>query len=191
MYIYSPLFNEILIMIEQVLEILKYVLPSVVVLVATVMIVNKFLVKEIERKQLAIFAQNSETTLKLRLQAYERLTIFVERMNAKSLISRYYIQQATAQDVQIAMVQGIRSEYEHNLSQQLYVSHEVWQTISTVMEQEITMLNRIGASCEMGASATEFIKKISEYIVNTESTIPTDIALETLNKEAKRILFNS
>ncbi len=178
-------------MIEQVLEILKYVLPSVVVLVATVMIVNKFLVKEIERKQLAIFAQNSETTLKLRLQAYERLTIFVERMNAKSLISRYYIQQATAQDVQIAMVQGIRSEYEHNLSQQLYVSHEVWQTISTVMEQEITMLNRIGASCEMGASATEFIKKISEYIVNTESTIPTDIALETLNKEAKRILFNS
>lgn len=191
MYIYSPLFNEILIMIEQVLEILKYVLPSVVVLVATVMIVNKFLVKEIERKQLAIFAQNSETTLKLRLHAYERLTIFVERMNAKSLISRYYIQQATAQDVQIAMVQGIRSEYEHNLSQQLYVSHEVWQTISTVMEQEITMLNRIGASCEMGASATEFIKKISEYIVNTESTIPTDIALETLNKEAKRILFNS
>ncbi len=191
MYIYSPLFNEILIMIEQVLEILKYVLPSIVVLVATVLIVNKFLVNEIERKQLAIFAQNSETTLKLRLQAYERLTIFVERMNAKSLISRYYIQQATAQDVQIAMVQGIRAEYEHNLSQQLYVSHELWQTISTVMEQEITMLNRIGSSCEMGATATEFIKKISEYIVNTESTIPTDIALETLNKEAKRILFNS
>jgi len=178
-------------MLVQILEILKYILPSVVVLIATTMIVNKFLVKEIERKQLSIFAQNSDSAMKLRLQAYERLTIFVERMNAKSLISRYYVQQATAQDVQIAMVQGIRSEYEHNLSQQLYVSHEVWQTITTVMEQEITMINRIGASCEMGASATEFIKKISEYIVNTESTIPTDIALETLNKEAKRILFNS
>jgi Na+/H+-translocating membrane pyrophosphatase len=178
-------------MLVQILEILKYILPSVVVLIATTMIVNKFLVKEIERKQLSIFAQNSDSAMKLRLQAYERLTIFVERMNAKSLISRYYVQQATAQDVQIAMVQGIRAEYEHNLSQQLYVSHEVWQTITTVMEQEITMINRIGASCEMGASATEFIKKISEYIVNTESTIPTDIALETLNKEAKRILFNS
>jgi Na+/H+-translocating membrane pyrophosphatase len=178
-------------MLVQILEILKYILPSVVVLIATTMIVNKFLVKEIERKQLSIFAQNSDSAMKLRLQAYERLTIFVERMNAKSLISRYYVQQATAQDVQIAMVQGIRAEYEHNLSQQLYVSHEVWQTITTVMEQEITMINRIGASCEMGAGATEFIKKISEYIVNTESTIPTDIALETLNKEAKRILFNS
>jgi hypothetical protein len=178
-------------MLVQILEILKYILPSVVVLIATTMIVNKFLVKEIERKQLSIFAQNSDSAMKLRLQAYERLTIFVERINAKSLISRYYVQQATAQDVQIAMVQGIRAEYEHNLSQQLYVSHEVWQTITTVMEQEITMINRIGASCEMGASATEFIKKISEYIVNTESTIPTDIALETLNKEAKRILFNS
>jgi hypothetical protein len=177
-------------MLSQILEILKYVLPAIVVLVATVIIVNKFLINETERKRLAIFAENADSSMKLRLQAYERLTIFVERMNAKNLISRFYSSSATAQDVQLAMVQSIRAEFEHNLSQQIYVSHELWQTIRAVMEQEITMLNRVGSSCEMGASASVFVTKLSEYIVNTESTIPTEIALETINKEAKYILFN-
>lgn len=177
-------------MLIQILEILKYILPAIVVLIATVIIVNKFLINETERKRLAIFAENADSSMKLRLQAYERLTIFVERMNAKSLISRYYQSNVSAQDVQLAMVQSVRAEFEHNLSQQIYVSHELWQTIRAVMEQEITMLNRIGASCEMGANASEFVKKLSEYIANTESTIPTDIALETINKEAKYILFN-
>jgi len=177
-------------MLQEILEILKYILPSVVVLAATALIVQKFLINEVERKRLAIFEKNAADAMKLRLQAYERLTIFVERMNTRSLISRFYVQQATAQDVQLAMVQGIRAEFEHNVSQQLYVSHELWMTIRTVMEQEVTMLNRIGASCEMGAPASEFVKKLSEYISNTESTIPTDIALETLNREAKSILFS-
>lgn len=178
-------------MLQQILEILKYILPSVVVLVATVLIVNRFLISEVERKRLAIFAENSDSSMKLRLQAYERLTIFVERMNTKNLISRFYTQQATVQDIQLAMVQSIRAEFEHNVSQQLYVSHELWQTIRAVMEQEITMLNRVGSTCELGAPASEYVKKLSEYIVNTESTIPTDIALETINREAKAVLFPS
>jgi hypothetical protein len=169
-------------MIEQVLEILKYVLPSVVVLVATVMIVNKFLVKEIERKQLAIFAQNSETTLKLRLQAYERLTIFVERMNAKSLISRYYIQQATAQDVQIAMVQGIRSEYEHNLSQQIYVSPQTWQMVRIAKEEMINIINIAYSQLGPNAVGFDLSKAVFQMIIEMES-IPTQKALDFLRKE--------
>lgn len=177
-------------MLQQILEIAKYILPSLVVLIATYLIVNKFLVKEIERKRLSIFQQNSNITLQMRLQAYERLSIFIERMHANSLISRYYTQGATVQDLQIAMVQGIRAEFEHNISQQIYVSNEVWQTIRTVMEQEITMLNRIGSSFEMGAPAADYIKRLSEYVLQTESTLPTTIALETINREAKSVLFS-
>ncbi|MBK8330349.1 MAG: hypothetical protein IPL09_12990 [Bacteroidetes bacterium] len=173
-------------MVEQLLDIAKYILPSVVVLIATYLIVNKFLIKEIQQKQLAIFQQNSNLTLQMRLQAYERLSIFIERMHATSLIGRYYVQGASVQDLQIAMVQGIRAEYEHNLSQQIYVSHEVWQTIKTVMEQEITMLNRIGSSFEMGTPAANYIKALSDFVLNPETTLPTDIALETLNREAKK-----
>ncbi len=176
-------------MLQEILEILKYILPAIVVLIATYLIVNKFLVKEIERKQLAIFQQNTGVTLQMRLQAYERLSIFVERMHPNSMISRYYTKDSSAQDLQLAMVQSIRAEFEHNLSQQIYVSHEVWQTIKTVKEQEITMLNRVGASLPMGAPATEYVKALTEFVLTDDAELPTSIALEAINREAKRALF--
>lgn len=175
--------------VQQILEILKYILPALIVLWATFLIVNKFLIREIERKQLAIFRENSKGMIQMRLQAYERLTIFVERMHPNSMISRYYVTGATAQDIQLAMVQGIRAEFEHNISQQLYVSPQTWQTVKTVMEQEITMLNRIGASFQMGDSGQLFVQRLSEYVLTTEETLPTSIALDQLNKEAKILLF--
>ncbi|MBL7754523.1 MAG: hypothetical protein JNM44_08600 [Chitinophagaceae bacterium] len=178
-------------MLQQILEILKYVLPAVVVLVAAYLIVNKFLVGEMQQKQLALFGQHAQYTIQVRLQAYERLTIFVERMHPTNLISRHYIREMSAQDVQLAMVRAIRDEYEHNLSQQIYVSREVWQTVKAVMEQEITMLNRIGSNFAMGAPSADFVKALSEYVVNTESTMPTAIALETIDREAKKLLTSA
>jgi hypothetical protein len=178
-------------MSEKIVEILKYVLPALIVLIASYSIISRFLKKEIERKQLDIYEKNATTSMQMRLQAYERLCIFVERMHPNSMISRYYTQQATAQDVQLAMVQGIRAEWEHNVSQQLYVSHETWETIKAVAEQEITMINTIGASLPLGAPSSEFINRIAQMIVKAENTSPTTLALEQLNKEAKVLLFGS
>jgi hypothetical protein len=137
-------------MLKEILEILKYILPAIVVLVATYLIVNKFLVGEIQKKQLALFGEHAQITVQMRLQAYERLTIFIERMHPTNLISRHYVRELSAQDVQLNMVRAIRDEYEHNLSQQIYVSREVWQTVKAVMEQEITMINRVGSQFTMG-----------------------------------------
>ena len=174
---------------ETLLDILKYTIPGVVVLIAVVLIVNKFLIKETEMKRMSIFAKQSDTALRLRLQAYERLTLCVERMHPRSLISRLYQQDLSVQDLQLQMVQTIRAELEYNMSQQLYVSHEVWQTIRAVAEQEIAMINRVAASCAMGEPANVLVKKITEHILTSETTMPTDIALEALNREAKFALF--
>ena len=71
-----------------ILEILKYILPSIIVLLSSYLIVQKFLVSELKRKQLALLQDTQDTTLRLRLQAYERLTLFVERISARALIPR-------------------------------------------------------------------------------------------------------
>lgn len=176
-------------MLQQILEILKYVLPAVVVLITAYVIIQKFLVTEIQRKQLAIFQENAAASLQMRMQAYERLAIFVERMHPNSMISRFYTKDSTAQDLQLAMVQSIRAEFEHNLSQQIYVSNEVWKTINAVKEQEITMINRIGSTIPMGAPAAEFVKNISDFVLSDAQELPTSIALEMINKEAKFLLF--
>jgi hypothetical protein len=175
--------------LQTVLEILKYVIPAIVVLVACAIIVNKFLIKETQDKHLALFGKKANDILALRMQAYERLTHFVERIHPNSLIGRHYAKGATAQDVQLAMIKNIREEYEHNLSQQIYVSQEVWQTVKSAKEQEIAMINQIGSQMKMGASATEFVTRISEFALDEHTEVPTDIALHIINREAKQILL--
>lgn len=173
---------------NDVLDILKYTLPAIIVLISSYMIINTYLVKEVEKKQLAIFKENVHITIQMRMQAYERLTIFLERMRTPALISRYYNQNMTVQDLQIAIVQGIRSEFEHNYSQQIYVSPQVWNTVKTAMEQEITMLNRIGSTFELGAPSSAYVKRVTDFTMNSETTLPIDIALEVINTEAKKLL---
>jgi len=174
---------------QQILEIVKYILPAIIVLIATYVIVNKFLINETERKRLALFHENNKQNNLLRFQAYERLAIFIERIHPTTLIARYYQKDMSSQDLQIAIVQGMRNEFEHNLSQQIYVSHEVWQTVRKVMEQEIGMINSIGSTIEFGKPAKELINKISDFVLNSETVLPTEIALSVINEEAKKTLF--
>lgn len=175
--------------VETILDILKYTIPAVVVLIATSLIVKQFLTSETEKKHLALFGQKADEILRLRLQAYERLIHFVERIHPNALISRHYMKGATAIDVNLSMVRNIREEYEHNLSQQIYVSHEVWETVKAAKEQEISMLNQIGSSMKEGATAQEFITRLSEFALDEHTEVPTDIALYILNGEAKKMLL--
>lgn len=174
-----------------ILEIAKYVIPSVVVVIGTSVIVKRFLITETERKRLAIFHEGMSKTMMLRLQAYERLSIFVERIHPRSLISRLYQGGMTNAQLQLVMIQNIQAEYEHNLSQQIYVSTEVWRTISSVKEQEMAMVNTIGAQLNPDGPAKELTMRIMDYLVTVETVTPVEIALEMINNEAKLILSMS
>lgn len=175
--------------LETIIEIFKYTIPAVVVLIATSLIVKNFLTAETEKKHLALFGQKADEVLRLRLGAYERLIHFIERIHPNALISRHYMKGQTAQDVNLSMVRNIREEYEHNLSQQIYVSHEVWQTVKSAKEQEISMINQIGSSMKPGATAQEFVTRLSEFALDEHTEVPTDIALHVLNGEAKKMLL--
>jgi len=87
------------------------------------------------------------------------------------------------------MVQNIRSEFEHNLSQQVYISHQLWQTIIVTKEQIISMINQVGSGLPMGAPSTHFIKDLTEFVLISETELPSADALKALNKEAKELLL--
>ena len=72
--------------------------------------------------------------LPLQLQAYERMVLFVERIAPQNLISRVNQAGFTVLDMQIGMVSSIKSEYDHNVSQQIYVTPEAWEAVRTVKE---------------------------------------------------------
>lgn len=171
-----------------ILEILKYILPSIIVLLSSYLIVQKFLVSELKRKQLALLQDTQDTTLRLRLQAYERLTLFVERISARALIPRLYVSGMTIADLQQAIIFNIRAEFEHNLSQQIYVSSNVWNTVRGVMEQEINMIIQISKQMKPEAPAKDLHARVMDYIGSAPDELPTDVALQIINEEAKRLL---
>ncbi len=171
-----------------ILEIFKYIIPSLVVLVACYLIVNKFLVSEMQRKQLAIFKDSQDTTLRLKLQAYERLVLFIERISPRQLIPRVYNPAMTVYDLQQAMVLSIRGEYEHNMSQQIYVSNNVWETVKNVKEQELNMVNRLSQTLNPEAPARDLHARIIEVTSQAVDDLPTTVALKIINDEVKRVL---
>lgn len=170
-----------------VLDILKYTLPAVVVLVACSLIVRRFMLTELKEKQLELFKDNQESTVRLRLQAYERLVLFVERIHPRQLVPRVYQQGMTVADLHSVLIYSIKAEFEHNLSQQIYVSAKVWNAVRGVKEQEMNMINNIVAQLNPEEPAKELHKRVVDYVM-TKDELPTDVALQLINEEAKSVL---
>lgn len=129
----------------------------------------------------------SAAVLPLQLQAYERLVLLIDRINPQNLVSRIYQQEFTAVDMQIAMVQTIKAEFDHNISQQIYVSPTAWETVKTFKEQSITIINQIASQLPQDAPARELNKQLLEvYLQSGESA--AEVAAQILNAEAKKIM---
>lgn len=173
---------------QTALELIKYTLPALVVLASSYMIVKKFLVSQTQRKQIALFKDSQDITIRLRLQAYERLVVFVERISPRNLATRIYDASMTVREFQYAIGLTIRTEFEHNLSQQIYVSRNVWETVKNVKEQEINMVNQVAKSLNPEAPAKELHSRIMDIVLKTEDDLPTDMALHIINEEVKKVL---
>lgn len=170
------------------LDILKYTIPAFIVLISTSLIVNKFLVSQTQRKQLSLFQDAQNITIGLRLQAYERLVLFIERISPRQLLPRIYDSSMTVMELRTAITFSILAEYEHNLSQQIYVSKEVWETVKNVKEQEISMANQVAGRLDPNAPAKELHKMIMDYVLQGDSQLPTDVALTIINDEVKKVM---
>jgi hypothetical protein len=174
--------------IQTILEVIKYTVPAIVVLIATVSVVNRFLNNDLKQRHIAMLQDNQGDTVKLRLHAYERLVIFVERIHPRQLVPRLYQPGMTVADLQAVVLFNIKAEFEHNLSQQIYVSKKVWDTVKGVKEQEINMINTIAKQMNPEEDAKQLHKRIVDYVMTVEGELPTDMALEIINDEAKSVL---
>lgn len=172
---------------SDILEILKYTIPALVVLLTAYLVLKLFLDGERERKELEVRAARYKDSLPIRLQAYERLTLFLERITPTSLLQRVNKPGMSAYDLQRALIANIRIEFEHNLSQQIYVSPEAWLLIVQVKEELIGIINRVASELADDATGKDLARAILEYFIRTESAVPTQKALDILKSEVKKI----
>ena len=119
----------------------------------------------------------------IRLQAYERLALFLERITPNSLVLRCYQPGMDLKVLQGVMTKNIRDEFEHNLSQQVYISSEAWSIIKEAKEEMINIINSSAVKIDDSADISNLVGVIFESIAQKN---PVDSALEFLKKEIRK-----
>ena len=120
----------------------------------------------------------------IQLQAYERLVLFLERMTPNNLVLRCYQAGMTTQLLKDVMIQNIRDEFEHNLSQQLYISSQAWAYIKNAKEDMINTINSIQAKEGETMTPTAFAGTLFELLAGKESQI--ELAQDFLKEEIQK-----
>lgn len=172
---------------QDFLEILKYTLPSVVVFLTVVVMIRyyfKTFARDRDRDQIL---QDRRKTLPMRLQAYERLALLLERITVDSLVVREQNDEFSSRDFHQHLLAAVRSEYEHNLSQQIYISGDAWNVIRNAKEGTLNMINKAAMQVNPDGPALELSKKIIEIQMEAEFS-PTQTALDFLRKEARHLM---
>ncbi|MBK6340020.1 MAG: hypothetical protein IPF63_10620 [Bacteroidetes bacterium] len=176
---------------ETVLEILKFTIPSIIILLGAYFMIGSFFEEEGKkrsydlRRMLSI--ENGKISLPLRLQAYERILVFLERIHPNSLITRVRTADMSSSDLQLMLVKTIREEYEYNISQQLYISKESWMMVNMAKEEMIKLINLIGSKMHPESNNLELTKAIFEYFISTNQEFPTQLAINFLKEDAKSL----
>lgn len=171
---------------SEILEILKYTLPAIIVLIATIFIVKQIVKNDQSRRNYEIVSKNQQLITPVRLQAYERLTLLLERISPESLIMRVSKPNMTVKQLQSELLSTIRSEFDHNVSQQIYVTPQVWEIIKNSRAKLTQLINSAASRVKPDAPAINLSKLILEDLMNQEKS-PMSLALEALKNEVKML----
>ena len=126
--------------------------------------------------------------LRLQLQAYERMTILCERIGLNNLLGRLPINQLSATELQNLMIQSIKTEFEYNVSQQLYVSAAAWDGVKNLKEQNIFIINELASTLPAQATGVDLSKKIVQLLSHDEHVSLQNIVSTLINNEAKQLM---
>lgn len=168
-------------------EILKIVLPAIIVFITAYFLFHDMLENDKRRREFEFRVLHTKETTPLKLQAYERLTLLLERISPESMLIRHSPLDLTVNQYHQILLSMIRQEYEHNLSQQIYVSAILWETIRGAKEKLIAVINRSAEELDHQLPAIELSKKIFS-LYQEEDPLPISVALNDLKKEVLKFL---
>jgi hypothetical protein len=170
---------------ELLTDFLKITLPATLVLYAVYLTVTAFLKKSFVEKQAEQRLRQVEIALPTRLQAYERMCLFLERITPNNLLMRLNGTATAAAEFQQILLRDVREEFNHNLSQQVYLSADAWERIRAAQQEVMMLINQAAAEVPLDAAPLDLSKKIFEKIIQ-ENRNPTADALRFVKEEIQR-----
>ncbi len=128
------------------------------------------------------------STRALRFQAYERLTVLVDRIALPNLISRVNQNGIGARDMQLLLTRSIKEEFDYNISQQIYVSSDAWDAVKNLKEQNMLVVNQFASALPPNATGLDLNKLLLEYLMTDKKGQLHEVVSEVLSYEAKRLM---
>ena len=171
---------------EIVADILKITIPALLVLLTAWLMLRNMIKNDQNKRRQELLLQSNKTITPIRLQAYERVVLFLERISLESLIVRVSSPDMTANQLHIALLNAIRSEFEHNLSQQIYMSPQAWEVVKSAKANTIKLINNEVEKLPPNSTGMDLAKNLFDKVVEIEKE-PTRVAIDFIKSEIARI----
>lgn len=126
--------------------------------------------------------ENRASLLPLRLQAHERLIVFIERINPANLLVRLHQPAIELSALQSIILNEIKAEYQHNIAQQLYVDSTSWNVVRKLKEDTIAMINNVVQNLPENSTGVDLSKKVLQHMSTIEEN-PYELTINILKKD--------
>ena len=170
---------------DKILELACYTIPSLITGGVAYYLFQSYFSDQQNTRRWLLQKENQKQALPIKLQAYERLTLFLERINPAKLVIRIAPISDSKVDYQNLLIQHIEQEFEHNLTQQIYVTDQCWTMIATAKNSIIQNIRKATLSSEV-TDADKLRETILSNLLENQST--STIALGYLKVEVANFL---
>jgi hypothetical protein len=168
-------------------DILKITIPALLVFLTSWVLLRNMMRNSQDKRRQELILQNSRTVTPIKLQAYERIVLFLERISLESLLVRVSSSDMTSSQLHSTLLSTIRSEFEHNLSQQIYMSPQAWEVVRNARSNMIKIINSEVEKMPSNASGMALSKQLLERIMEMEKE-PTRAAIDYIKNEVGRMI---
>lgn len=168
----------------KIIELAAFTLPALITGGVAYFLFHSFFKNEENRRRFELLKENQKQALPIRLQAYERMVLFLERINPTQLLLRVAPPNTSKMDYATFLIHSIQTEFEHNLTQQVYLTSNTWDIINKAKNSTVQMIRQKSLEEEIPSA-----EKLREAILIelTENEAPSNIAISYLKEELKTV----
>lgn len=170
--------------VEKIFEVLLYAVPALITGMIAYYFFKEHTKNEDGRRRFLLHKDIQVNTLPIRLQAYERMALFLERITPSKLLIRVIPNSSNKEDYESLIIATIEQEFEHNLSQQIYMTDECWNIIAAAKNATIQLIRKASL-----LEKTDTANKLREVVLTEmmEKRAPSDAALSYIKQEVSEM----
>ena len=170
--------------ISRVIDLFLFAIPSLITGIIAYYFFKEHTKNEDGRRRYLLKKDMQINALPLRLQAYERMALFLERISPSKILIRIPPISSSKEDYESLLIQSIEQEFEHNLSQQIYISDKCWNIATTAKNATIQLIRKASM-----LEKTDTANKLREIVLTEmmERRSPSDAALSFIKEEVSEL----